>query len=215
MTLLDAASRTILARPALRATARSVLESIGFNATHWARVVMYEKCFEFIHSLGPQRLDVLEISAGPLWRQSFQFRSYTATQYPEFDICAQRLDREFDLIIADQVFEHLRWPYKAGKNVFSMLRPGGHFIIAVPFLLKIHEGPVDCTRWTEIGLGHFLQECGFVADLVKTGSWGNRACVKANFNRWRRYGWYRSLANEPEFPVMVWACAQKAPEGSL
>ncbi len=210
MTAVDATSRSILSKPALRQKAKSILASVGYNTTHWARVVMYDECFKFVRSLGPQDLDVCEISAGLQWRQAFKFRSYTPTQYPEFDICSQVLDRTFDLVIADQIFEHLRWPYRAGRNVLSMLRPGGHFIVSVPFLLKIHEGPVDCSRWTEIGLSHFLQECGFASDHVKTWSWGNRACVKANFNRWRRYGWHKSLANEPEFPVMVWATARKS-----
>jgi hypothetical protein len=46
---------------------------------------------------------------------------------------------------------------------------------------------------------------------VTTGSWGNRACVKANLNRWPRYGygWRRPLVNEPAFPLLVWAFAQK------
>jgi SAM-dependent methyltransferase len=193
-----------------RDTAKKVLRATGFKTTHWVRVVMYERCFEFLRSLEPSELDVLEISAGAYWRESFDFKSYTATQYPAFDICSEILNERFDLIIADQIFEHLKWPYRAGRNVFSMLRPGGYFVIAAPFLIKVHEGPVDCSRWTEIGLSHFLQECGFLYDHVKTASWGNRACVKANFRRWRSYGWYHSLSNEPEFPVMVWAFAQKA-----
>jgi SAM-dependent methyltransferase len=209
MTSIGAIDRMVFSNPHVRTKAKSMLASIGFDATHWLRVVMYEMCFEFIRSLGPQQLDVLEISAGPQWIQAFKFKSYTATQYPQFDICSEVLDQKFDLIIADQVFEHLKWPYRAGKNVLAMLRPGGYFVMAVPFLLKIHDGPVDCSRWTEVGLNYFLQECGFDADRVKTGSWGNRACVKANFRRWRRYGWHKSLANEPDFPVMVWAFAQK------
>jgi hypothetical protein len=32
--------------------------------------------------------------------------------------------------------------------------------------------------------------------------------VKANFHRWRKRGFFGSLSNEPDFPVMVWALAQ-------
>jgi SAM-dependent methyltransferase len=106
---------------------RSMLNRVGFDTTDWVRVVMYRRCFEFIRSLGPERLDVLEISAGPQWKRAFKFRCFTETHFPEFDICSQALDRQFDLIIADQVFEHLPWPHKAGRNVFKMLRPGGTF----------------------------------------------------------------------------------------
>ena len=54
---------------------------------------------------------VMEISAGPQWVREFNFRFFTDMKYPEYDICAQTLDRQFDLIIADQIFEHLKRPY--------------------------------------------------------------------------------------------------------
>jgi SAM-dependent methyltransferase len=193
-----------------RATLKHLLNRVGFDTTDWIRIVMYERCFEFVRSLGPQQLDALEISAGPQWARQFQFRSYSETQFPDFDICLQRLDQQFDLIIADQIFEHLPWPNRAGRNVFAMLRPGGWFIVATPFLVRVHNVPIDCYRWTERGLSYLLQDCGFSAADIRTGSWGNRACVRANFSKWRRYGWYRSLTNEPDFPVIVWAFAQKS-----
>ena len=105
-----------------RATLKATLKTFGFDTTHW--VIMYRRCFEFISTLEPEKLDVLEIAGGPQWRRAFKFRSYSETQYPTFDICSQTLDRQFDLIIADQVFEHLPWPNRAGRNIFQMLRAG-------------------------------------------------------------------------------------------
>jgi SAM-dependent methyltransferase len=192
-----------------RLRVKNTLAKVGFDSTDWLRVVMYRQCFAFIQSIRPEALDTLEISGGPQWRRTFKFRSYTSTDFPEFDICAQVLDRQFDLIIADQVFEHLPWPMRAGRNVYAMLRPGGYFIIATPFLVRVHDVPIDCSRWTEQGLSYLLQECGFLEKDIKTYAWGNRKCLKANLFKWRRYGFYRSLANEPNFPVMVWAIAQK------
>jgi hypothetical protein len=93
--------------------------------------------------------------------------------------------------------------------VYDMLRPGGYFVVTTPFLVRLHDSPIDCSRWTETGLSYLLQECGFAENDIQTHAWGNRACIKANFNAWRRYGWYRSLANEPNFPVVVWAFARK------
>jgi SAM-dependent methyltransferase len=192
-----------------RLRVKSALARVGFDSTDWIRVVMYRQCFAFIQSIRPETLDTLEISGGPQWRRTFKFRSYISTEFPEFDICAQVLDRQFDLIIADQVFEHLPWPMRAGRNVYAMLRPGGYFIIATPFLVRVHDVPIDCSRWTQLGLSYLLQECGFLARDIKTYSWGNRKCIKANLFKWRRHGFYRSLANEPNFPVIVWAMAQK------
>ena len=191
---------------------KNMLAKVRFDTTDWLRVVMYRECFAFVRSIHPETLDVLEISGGPQWRRVLKFGSYTSTEFPEFDICGEALDRQFDLIIADQVFEHLPWPMRAGRNVYAMLRPGGYFIIATPFLVRVHNVPIDCSRWTELGLSYLLQECGFQASDIKTYAWGNRKCLKANLFKWRRYGFYRSLANEPNFPVMVWAIARKRPE---
>lgn len=187
---------------------RKMIRTMGIETGDWQRVVMYQRCFEFIRQLNPSTVDVMEISGGPQWVREFNFRSYTDLTYPEFDICSQTVDRQFDLIIADQVFEHLKWPYRAGRNVYSMLKPGGHFVVATPFLIRVHKVPIDCSRWTEDGLSYLLQECGFPAGEIQTGSWGNRACVKGNFHHWAKAG-FRSLVNEPDFPVVVWAFARK------
>lgn len=175
---------------------------------------MYERCFAHIRSLGPESLDVLEISGGPQWAREFKFHDYVSTEYPDFDICADTLPRQFDLIIADQVFEHLPWPYRAGKNVWAMLKPGGTFIVSTPFLVRVHRVPIDCSRWTRDGLSFLLQECGFAAEDITTDAWGNRSCVKANFASWRKRGFFGSLSNEDDFPVMVWAFARKSAAAS-
>ena len=170
---------------------------------------MYQECYRLIQDLRPETLDVLEVSAGKRFSNRFRFNSFRATQFPDFDICSQVLPHSFDLIIADQVFEHLKWPYRAGKNVRAMVRLGGHFLVATPFLVRVHNIPIDCSRWTELGLQCLLEECGFSASSIKTGSWGNRACVKSNSNHWTKTGWFGSLKHEPDFPVMVWALARK------
>jgi SAM-dependent methyltransferase len=187
---------------------KKVLDAVHYDYGHWARTVMYRECFRLVRELDPSKLDALEISAGKVWRP-LGFLSFTEANFPEFDVCSMTLPWRFDLIIADQVFEHLLWPYRAGRNVHSMLKPGGHFLVTTPFLIKVHEVPVDCSRWTEFGMKHLLAECGFPMDGIRTGSWGNRACVQANFRHWARRGWFKSLANEPEFPVSVWALARK------
>ena len=187
---------------------KSLLERVGYDYRHWTRPVMYRECFRLIEALVPETLEVLEISSGDFFR-TIPFRSYTETRYPDFDICSDTLPRTFDLIIADQVFEHLLWPTRAARNVLHMLRPGGHFLVTTPFLIRLHPIPHDCTRWTETGIRYFLAECGFDLEATKTGSWGNRACVRANFRHWARRGWSGSLRNEPDFPVSVWALARE------
>lgn len=207
--LLDAAWR----RPSIWEALRKAIRATGYDTTDWVRTVMYQKAFDFVATLDPGKLDALEISAGNQWRRAFRFQSYESTEYPGFDICSEVLPRQFDLIIADQVFEHLQWPYRAGRNVWRMLKPGGHFVISTPFLVRVHRVPIDCSRWTPLGLSYLLQECGFEDKNIQTDAWGNRSCVKGNLNRWRKRGFFGSLKNEPDYPVMVWAFARKA-EGS-
>src|SRR5258708_29127104 len=96
---------------------RQGLKNIGFDTTDWVRVVMYRRCFEFIRTLGPEKLDVLEIAAGPQWKRVFDFGSYTETQFPDFDICSEALDTQVALVISGQVFERLRLPATAGRDV--------------------------------------------------------------------------------------------------
>jgi SAM-dependent methyltransferase len=199
----------VRSRPKLKSTLRHVLSRIGYETTDWVRVVMYRDCFEFVRTLKPERLEVLEVSAGPHWRRAFSFRSFTGTDYPGYDVCTDVLPNSYDLIIADQVFEHLSRPAQAARNLLEMLKPGGHLILAVPFLLRVHKSPIDCNRWTEEGLSYFLQDAGFGAECIRTASWGNRACVKANLTHWRKRGFFGSLRNEPDVPVMVWAFARK------
>jgi len=186
----------------------------GAEWRKWSRVVMNAEMRNLVCGLHPEDLDVLEIS-GTDWKD-MNFRSYHDTQYPNYDLCESPLngDASFDLIIADQVFEHLLWPYRAARNVLQMMRPGGYFLLSTPFLVRIHD-EVDCTRWTETGLRYFLIECGFDPEHIVTGSWGNRACIKANLNlkKWARYRRnIHSLRNEPKFPYVVWALAKKKPD---
>jgi SAM-dependent methyltransferase len=170
---------------------------------------------ELVRALRAETLDVLEVSGGPAsrWR-NLPFRSYEEAGYPAYDVCAGPLCvAAFDLVIAEQVFEHLRDPAAAARSVYQMVRTGGHALVTTPFLLKVHDSPIDCNRWTPLGLRLLLEEAGF--DEVQVGSWGNRACVVANFDRWvvfepRRH----SLENEPDFPVVVWALARRARPGA-
>jgi SAM-dependent methyltransferase len=185
-----------------------VLSAVNYDWGHWTRTVMYRECFKLIQQLNPQTLDVLEISAGDKF-QRVPFKSFAEMNYPTYDICKDKLDESFDLIIADQVWEHLLWPYRAARNVYDMLRPGGYFLVTTPFLIRRHDIPHDCSRWTELGMKYFLAECGFPIERIQTWSWGNRDCVKANLNRWARRGWFGSLRNEPNFPVTVWVLACK------
>ena len=189
-----------------------ILDATGYDRTQWARIVMDRKITQQLEKMGFEGKSVLEVSPGhhgSRWER-FDFKLYQYVNYPEFDICNDRLSELFDVVIADQVFEHIEYPYRAAKNIQLMLKKGGVFVCTTPFLIRFHGCPNDVSRWSELGLRRLLEEAGFSEENIVTGSWGNRACVKANLIKtgWASYGWGRSLKNDPQFPVVIWALAK-------
>ncbi|NYH96924.1 class I SAM-dependent methyltransferase [Novosphingobium marinum] len=190
----------------LKTVARRIADAAGYDITHITRTVAYREVEKCLDAMPCAELDCLEVAAGWKWRQR-DWKSFTEMNWPDHDICKDVLDRQFDIVIADNVWEHLLHPYRATRNVLAMLKPGGLFINITPFMIRHHPIPTDCTRWTELGMRHFLEDAGFDADRIETGSWGNADAVKANFHKWARTGWRRRLPNDPDFPVTVWAFA--------
>lgn len=169
-----------------------------------------------IQSLRPETLDVAEISGK--WGESFSFRSYTTFRYPDYDVCATPFTddtgkiRKFDLILANQVWEHLDRPYQATKNIRRMLKKGGHFWLAVPFFIPFHAAPGDCSRWSARGLTNLLIECGFAAEYIQADQWGNRNAALRNMETtWPPV--YNAgddpLDDDPNMPICAWAMAMR------
>lgn len=108
------------------------------------RIVMQRSSRKIIQDLKPPTLDVAEISGK--WGQVFNFKSYNRFLYPKYDICAgpymddEGKPRKFDLIMANQVWEHLDRPYAATKNVRRMLKKGCTFLGGSTVLCAISCG---------------------------------------------------------------------------
>ena len=180
----------------------------------WSRVVMNEDITRIVDDIArnADKLSILEIS-GQRWSVTGENTKYKRLNWPEFDICENKLDEMFDLIIAELVFEHLKYPYRAGKNVYDMIADNGSFLISVPFLFPIHEHPIDCTRWSAQGLKYFLNECGFPLKYIYTNSWGNLECLIEICKSENSIALYKSgnqLKNEKQYPISVWGLAKKS-----
>lgn len=183
----------------------------GWDPTHWTRIIEYRECFAYLRAVGAENLDVLEISGEGVWNEAVAFKSYKSVHYPDYDLCTGPYGETFDVVIADHVLPQVDCPTQAVRSMYGTLRPGGHLVVTSSFLIRLEGSPVDCSRWSERGLKNLLIEGGFEPDAIRTASWGNRACAKSNFRRWTPYGfgWFRSLKNEPDFPVSVWAMATR------
>jgi SAM-dependent methyltransferase len=192
--------------------AKNTLKRLGYDydQRNWLRIRQIEAFEQFFQSQAPLG-DILEISPGwnSMWG-NLPARSYRSVDFPDFDICKDTLPEQFDLVIADQVLEHVARPADAARNIYAMVKPGGFAAIAAPFLFRVHARPHDYNRWTAAGLEQLLIQGGFNEDRITSDAWGNKACVRAHIGGpVRAYGFKRDLSNDPEYPIMCWAFAQR------
>ena len=181
--------------------------------TPWRRVVLEREVRGFLASLPCPEMDAVEIG-GRAWSDPrYGFRSYRSLSAdPGHGVCPEPPQRECcDLVILDQVLEHVRQPHQALAGVLAMLRPGGHLLVDSAFLLRSHLRQPDLYRWTEDGLRILLEEAGFSGILTR--SWGNRQCLIADLQPGVEWTLYdpaaHSLQNEIACPLAVWAFARK------
>jgi len=138
----------------------------------------------------------------------------TAPNYPEVDI--QNLkgfpDNKYDIVVLDQILEHVEEPFQAMSEIHRILKPGGTLIAAVPFLVYVHPTPDDFWRFTESGIRKLCKNFS----RVDVSWWGNRVAMHLI----NKYGfplkvWQArmllgfTLRNEKNFPVIYWFLAQK------
>ena len=70
-------------------------------------------------------------------------------------------DSVVDLIITQEVFEHIQKPDLALAECFRVLKPGGTLYFQVPFIIGYHPGPTDFIRFSKEGVYEFLSIAGF------------------------------------------------------
>jgi FkbM family methyltransferase len=115
-----------------------------------------------------------------------------------------------DVVICEQVLEHVEDPRTAVADLRRLTRPSGRVVVSTPFLIRVHELEQyemhDYWRFTPRGLPRLLEDAGLVVDDV--GDWGNRWYVLGNLGHWSSYRRWHTLRREPGVPVQVWAFAR-------
>jgi SAM-dependent methyltransferase len=191
--------------PRVRHHVRAALVGAG-SEDQWLRKSMNDQLDRFFAELPPSSMDVIEVS-GDL-RGDLPWKSYGSLTYPAFDICAPSVEPGgADLVICEQVLEHVRDPYLAARNLGRLARTNGHVLVSTPFLVRLHDHPEDHWRFSPSGMRLLLEAAGL--EVVWVRSWGNRSCVRRNLRRWAPYRPWHSLRNEKDLPLVVWALARK------
>lgn len=72
-----------------------------------------------------------------------------------------------DLIVTQEVLEHVDDPFKAAREIHRVLKPGGKAFVQLPFIIGYHPCPVDYWRFTEHGIQQLAQQAGFLK--IETG----------------------------------------------
>lgn len=141
---------------------------------------------------------------------------FISTRYPPIDIL--RLSsafgrNRFDVIISDQVLEHVSDPMKAIEQIYKVLKPGGVAINTSCSFNPIHDSP-DYFRFTPQG----FREIHKIFDrIICVNSWGNPEMIRKFITNGRvsfdvrknprELFW--SLKNDLKWPWVVWCFAQK------
>ena len=188
-----------------------LLPEANSGADQWQRVVLNREVGRYLTALPPQNHTAVEISGAT--HAGLSWRNYVSLNYPEFDLCAPLEHREqFDVVICEQVLEHVVDPWAAAANLRGLCSPSGHVVVSTPFLIRVHELPGwgldDYWRFTPRGLRTLLLSAGL--EVTAVDSWGNRRCVAGNFDRWPAYRRWHPLRNEPDVTVQVWAFARNS-----
>lgn len=91
-------------------------------------------------------------------------------------------DNFFDTAFSTQVMEHVDNSDMMMSECNRILKPGGIFILSVPFCWELHEEPYDFFRFTKYGLKELCERNNFeVVELIPNGGkWA--AIIQMNIN---------------------------------
>jgi SAM-dependent methyltransferase len=125
----------------------------------------------------PSEALILDVGAGRGdFAAAFTGRKYYALDiypYPEIDIVCDLTQTNpfkagsFDMVVLMNVIEHV---YDTGAilaAVSQILKPGALAIVAIPFMVKIHQAPVDFVRYTHFALGQIGKKFGLQAERLE------------------------------------------------
>jgi SAM-dependent methyltransferase len=119
-----------------------------------------QKPEDLILDIGAGRGDFAEALAD---RNSIALDVYP---YPEVDIVCDLTKTNpfrpaiFDTVLMLNVLEHIYDTHAVINSLAELLKPGGQLILAIPFMVKMHQIPLDFVRYTHFALEKFGEDHG-------------------------------------------------------
>ena len=154
----------------------------------------------------PTETHVLDVGAGrgdfAALLDRFHTTSLDIYPYPEVDLVCDLTLRNpfrpasFEAIVLMNVLEHVYDTHALLARLAELLKPGGRLIVAIPFLVKLHQTPVDFVRYTHYALQRFGPMHGFELEVLEgyydplfflsEGTGNIKNAFLPELNRWRR-----------------------------
>lgn len=99
-----------------------------------------------------------------------------------------------DTIISLSVMEHLNNPQKMLNEAYRVLKPGGYFILQVPWQWRVHEAPHDYFRYTPYALKNMLEKAGFSSiSVLPSSGFFTTWLIKFNYFTLTFINWQKRL----------------------
>lgn len=102
-----------------------------------------------------------------------KYLSVDIVPYPEVDLacdlaqCVPFNENAFDMLVLMNVLEHVYRFHELLDALYYLLKPGGSLVIAVPFMIKVHQAPFDFYRYTHYTLTDLAKQHGFQIELLE------------------------------------------------
>jgi SAM-dependent methyltransferase len=156
-------------------------------------------------------------------KEKIEFKYSTKTQDGDLHIlgtsASHMQQRDFDLVIISQTFEHLYDPYLCAINIFQVMAPGGYFFTSAPAQNIPHMTPIHFQHFRPMGFVLLFARAGF--EIVEYGEWGNKEYERLVLasHRWPNYATFQSLTKRPNLdhlnndgntnPYQMWILVRK------